>query len=283
MSDYWIGVACDAESLNATLRAQLGLAEGQGLVVTHVVPDSPAAQAGLRENDILLAAGDKPLGKIEDLVAAVDAAKDQELALELFREGDKITIKVTPLKRPEAPPEEQVRWTARLRELHDPNAAPLRAWIEAWGEEPDRVFRMHVPRPGMLLGGAQLDAPLPEGVSVTIVKQGQEPAKITVQRGEESWEVTADKLAELPEDLRPSVEAMLGLGGAARLADQMIHFTAPLATAEAGVPAVVPYPATPAPPAAAALDQQIRDILERLEKLQTAVEELQGRPAPPQP
>jgi membrane-associated protease RseP (regulator of RpoE activity) len=258
-SEYWIGLACDAEPLNATLRAQLGIAEGRGLVVTHVVPDGPAAKAGFQENDILDAAGDKPLGKVEDLVAAVDGAKDQELAVELLREGKRITIKVTPEKRPEAP----VR--ARIRSL--PQDAPLRAWIEAWGDRPERVLRMAVPRPGMLLGGAQLDLSLPGDMSVTIFKQGDEPAKITVKQGDQTWEVTEDKLGDLPEKVRGQVQALLGRGPQV-LEDRVFQLRWP----EAAPPVVAPAPTPVLPPV-----DQLRDILERLEKLQKAVEELQAR------
>ena len=47
-------------------------------------------------------------------------------------------------------------------------------------------------------------------MTVTISKQGKEPAKITVKQGDKSWEVTEDDLDQLPEEVRPHVEPMLG-------------------------------------------------------------------------
>src|SRR5512146_1880559 len=58
-SEYWIGVECYPAS--ETLRSQLDLPEGQGIVVEQVLPESPGAKAGVKRHDILLTAGDKPL------------------------------------------------------------------------------------------------------------------------------------------------------------------------------------------------------------------------------
>ncbi len=62
---YWIGVAC--ESLSPAMRAQLGLAEEQGVLVQDVVAESPAAQAGLRRYDVILAVAEEPIGAPEAL------------------------------------------------------------------------------------------------------------------------------------------------------------------------------------------------------------------------
>jgi hypothetical protein len=48
---------------------------------------------------------------------------------------------------------------------------------------------------------------------VSITKQNDQPAHVTVKRGDDSWEVVGDdeaSLQQLPEDLRPFVEQMLG-------------------------------------------------------------------------
>jgi len=51
---------------------------------------------------------------------------------------------------------------------------------------------------------------LPSDLTVTITKEGDKPAQVTVQRKDEQWEVTEDELDELPADVRPHVERMLG-------------------------------------------------------------------------
>jgi hypothetical protein len=54
--------------------------------------------------------------------------------------------------------------------------------------------------------------PLPANMSVFISKEGDQPAKIVVKRGDQKWEVTEKELDKLPADVRPHVERMLGRG-----------------------------------------------------------------------
>lgn len=65
----------DVEVVSASLRAQLALPDGQGLVVTKVYPDSPAAQAGVKQHDILLKVGDTPLTVLEDLQKVLEGTQ----------------------------------------------------------------------------------------------------------------------------------------------------------------------------------------------------------------
>ena len=76
-----------------------------------MVPDSPAAKAGLVQYDVILKADDKKITEVSDLLQAVEAAKDKEMKLEIIHDGQPKTIAVTPAKRPEdarlpAPPPE---------------------------------------------------------------------------------------------------------------------------------------------------------------------------------
>ena len=50
---------------------------------------------------------------------------------------------------------------------------------------------------------------LPENVTVSIVRKGTDPAKITVKKDEQSWEVTEKELSNLPEDVRKLVDPMI--------------------------------------------------------------------------
>ncbi|MBS0660220.1 MAG: PDZ domain-containing protein [Verrucomicrobia bacterium] len=97
------------------LSEQLGLPPGFGLVVENVVPDSPAAAAGLKRYDILKTAGDQKLVSPDQLAALVRATKDgEEMTLTLLRKGkeEKVTAKL--VKR--APEERETR-RFRLRDL----------------------------------------------------------------------------------------------------------------------------------------------------------------------
>jgi serine protease Do len=80
-------------------RAQLGLHKGQGLVVSNVAANGPAARVGLSANDILLSLGDKFLGKPEDLTAWLKAAGDKPVELHVLRAGKPLTLRVKPVYR----------------------------------------------------------------------------------------------------------------------------------------------------------------------------------------
>jgi hypothetical protein len=78
----------------AVVVAQLGLAEGQGLVVNHVVPDSPAASA-LKQHDILLKFDDQILIEQRQLSVLVRGRKEgEEVTLTYLRGGKQATARV---------------------------------------------------------------------------------------------------------------------------------------------------------------------------------------------
>jgi len=204
--EYWLGV--EAMPVPPALRAHLNLPEGQGLLVGGVVADSPAAKAGLKEHDILLQAGGKPLTDISDLIAAVNAAKETKLSLIVIRGGKQQTIEVVPAKRPAEFSKKSVGTS------EDDDWGTLQKWLEGmrskeggfdgWGP-----FRFRFFHPGMIV---PKDVPLPGNMLVVITKEGDQPAKIMVRRGEEKWELTEKELDKLPADVRPHVERMLGRG-----------------------------------------------------------------------
>jgi len=78
------------------LRSHLKIPKGQGLLVTALDPHSPATQAGLRQNDVLLKLGDTPLGKPEHLEAGLKSAGDKPVVLHLYRDGSARKIQVQP-------------------------------------------------------------------------------------------------------------------------------------------------------------------------------------------
>ncbi|HXT60808.1 MAG TPA: PDZ domain-containing protein [Pirellulales bacterium] len=95
---YWLGVGL--ANADDTLRSQLGVPAGEGLVVTGVESDSPAAKAGVMVNDLLLKLDGKPLKMIEELTAQLQELADRSLPLELLRRGKPASLTVTPEKRP---------------------------------------------------------------------------------------------------------------------------------------------------------------------------------------
>jgi hypothetical protein len=57
-------------------------------------------------------------------------------------------------------------------------------------------------------------AGLPDDTTITITRKGQSPAQITVRRGDQIWDATADNYRDkLPEDVRPLADRwMIGTG-----------------------------------------------------------------------
>jgi serine protease Do len=82
-----------------TLAAQLGLADGTGLVVTNVVPDSPAAGI-LKEHDILVKLDDQLLIEVRQLAVLVRNHREgDEIILTYVRGGKQQTATVKLVKR----------------------------------------------------------------------------------------------------------------------------------------------------------------------------------------
>ena len=80
-----LGVEAKAVELPAALAAAAGAA--RGLLVVGVRPGTTAEQAGLMIGDVLVRAGDEPVGSADDLAAALAAHPGVPLQLALLRGG----------------------------------------------------------------------------------------------------------------------------------------------------------------------------------------------------
>ncbi len=84
----WIGIGLRAESQLPQL--------------SRVLPGSPAEKVGIRENDVILSIGSKP---VKDYVDAVNAffylAPGQPVGVKLLRKVEQLEFTVTPAKEPE--------------------------------------------------------------------------------------------------------------------------------------------------------------------------------------
>jgi len=259
-AEYWLGISCGP--IPEALRAHLPIPEDQGILVHMVAKDSPADKAGIRQHDILLEAGGKVLKTPEDLIAVVNEHKDQAFEVKLLRKGKTESVNVRGEPRP-----------VQALEPVPPFPGPL-ASSEAWQkwfewfhkqlpQQPPLTFRFY--RPGIVLPPGET-GDLPKDLTIIVTKQGSEPAKIVVRRGDKTWEVTEKELDKLPKDIRPHVERMIrGDRGRA-----------------AGVLEVLPF-AQPLPPKGLEKDvlKPFRpwsaEEAERLDKLERQVEELRKR------
>ncbi len=92
----WMGVAVGP--VPEAVQAQLpeGIEKNQGLLIVRVMPGSPAAEAGLKRNDVLLSYNGDKLFSPRDLVQRVRAAKPGDKAsLEVVRHGKPVKVEVT--------------------------------------------------------------------------------------------------------------------------------------------------------------------------------------------
>jgi len=98
-------VAAELEQLEAgetVEHAYLGVSTGTategtaGAQVADVVQGSPAAEAGLRQGDVIMALGEETIASTEDLVAAIAGREPGEtVTLEVRRDGQATALKVT--------------------------------------------------------------------------------------------------------------------------------------------------------------------------------------------
>lgn len=70
-----LGVAVAPPEIARRMRRAVGLPERDGLLVRGVEEGTPADSAGLREGDLIVAAGGREVRALEDLQAALDVAK----------------------------------------------------------------------------------------------------------------------------------------------------------------------------------------------------------------
>jgi S1-C subfamily serine protease len=86
-----LGVALAPPDVAAKLRASVGLPERDGLLVRGVEQDGPAANAGIAEGDLLVAAGGTALDSIDALHDALGGAGDS-LQLTVVRGTEERTV-----------------------------------------------------------------------------------------------------------------------------------------------------------------------------------------------
>ncbi len=95
----WIGV--EPGDLTADLAAALGVAENTGTVVTGVLPDAPAARAGLQPGDVITRVNKNAVRNVQDLLAMVAALPPGTVAeLAVQRKGKALAVQITPEQRP---------------------------------------------------------------------------------------------------------------------------------------------------------------------------------------
>jgi regulator of sigma E protease len=76
---------------------QIGIPDFSKVMLYEITPNSPAAQAGLQANDMVLKAGGETITTVEQFRAIVSAHLDQSLELVVLRNGSELALNATPL------------------------------------------------------------------------------------------------------------------------------------------------------------------------------------------
>ncbi len=137
----------------------------------------------------------------------------------------------------------------------------------------------------------------PKDLSVQINKDGGQPAKIHVKRGDKEWDITEEKLTELPGEIRQYVEQMLGKASAWRTVrvspDGKVEGDIQIAPRPPVPPKPPTAPTPPVPPAKVtvgarsggsfiihgsdASDAKLDAILKEVKQLRQEVDELRSK------
>jgi len=96
----YIGIAAQHAAISRRRRHFSGLAQDSAVMVTTIEPVSPAALAGMKVGDILLSLDGAPLTGADDLVRVLTSDTiNREVAFDLLRGGERLTVKLTPQER----------------------------------------------------------------------------------------------------------------------------------------------------------------------------------------
>jgi regulator of sigma E protease len=74
-----------------------GWSPNQGIVVADVEPNMPAALAGIKEGDQIVAVDGKPVGMIEALIDSLQVTKDKVVDVDVLRDGKTLSFKLQPI------------------------------------------------------------------------------------------------------------------------------------------------------------------------------------------
>ena len=98
----WIGV--EPQDLTPELAESFGLSSGTGVIITGVLQNGPAAQAGIRPGDVIVGVAGRDVTNVAQLLSAVAGLQPGTPAtLDVVRKDGKSRIDITPGKRTPPP------------------------------------------------------------------------------------------------------------------------------------------------------------------------------------
>ena len=211
---FWLGLQ-GAVLDSPVLRTHLQLADDVGVVVEQIVPHSPAEKAGLRRHDVLISVGGEQITDMSVLQKAVADSQGKPIEIKFIRLAKEEMVTVTPEERPAD--------IAAAQQGGDvpgiPGDAPMgdvARMLEQLQQRGGMPRGLRLFGPGMVFNGQFNVNQVPNGFAVTVTRENDGPAKITVTKDGQTWTVEGDDaeaLKKLPDDVRPFVEQMLHAQG----------------------------------------------------------------------
>jgi serine protease DegQ len=94
----WIGV--EPQNLSPELAQSFGIKNNEGVIITGVLQNGPAAQAGIRPGDVITAVNGNKVNTVPELLGAVAALKPgQPAPLDVTRRDARQQVQITPAQR----------------------------------------------------------------------------------------------------------------------------------------------------------------------------------------
>ena len=185
----WLGV--QIQRIGETMAEALGLEEPKGALVASVMPDGPAAGAGLRPGDVILSFAGEPLDTMKDLpriVAGIDSGTEVEI--EVWRDGGRETLTATI----GAQGQETLAMAAtadgdgaKLGVMLAPRGEPGKAGVTIAEVAPGSLAARNGLRPGDVIvqaGSTMVSSPDDVAGAVRAAAAGDKPVLLLVERGD---------------------------------------------------------------------------------------------------
>jgi serine protease Do len=178
----WLGVMI--QKITPELAQELELEDETGALVSKVVPDGPAAKAGVERYDVIVKFDDQPIADLSELPRAVaETPVDKTVELVVVRDGKQKTLR------------------AKVGELEEPELSRLARGSERSPAEFGLVVQDLNPELAERLG---LDSV--EGVLITSVNPGSPADDAQLRRGDVILEVDRSEIRDV-DDLRAQLDA----------------------------------------------------------------------------
>ena len=93
--------SASGNELTPELAETFGLKDVEGVIITGVLQNAPAAKAGLRPGDVLVRVAGEPVRHVGELLTRIAALTPGVSAkIEVMRRNQALTLEVTPTQRP---------------------------------------------------------------------------------------------------------------------------------------------------------------------------------------